>query len=208
MPELTLVIGTKAYSSWSLRPWLAMAHTGIEFGEIVIALRRPDTTANILLHSAAGTVPILKTPQNTIWDSLAICEYVAETFPDRRLWPEDAAARAVARSVSAEMHAGFADLRACLPMNLLEREPGRGRTPACEADIARVLQLWRDVRARFGGDGPFLFGSFTIADAMYAPVCTRFDSYAVPLDPASQAYVDTILGLPAMQNWYAAARAE
>jgi glutathione S-transferase len=151
---------------------------------------------------------VLKTPRETIWESLAICEYVAEAFPDRRLWPEDVTARALARSVSAEMHSGFADLRACMPMNLQAPEPGRGRTPACEADIARVLQLWRDAKARFGGDGPFLFGHFTIADAMFAPVCTRFQTYQVQLDPKSQAYVDTVLAVPAMQAWYEAARRE
>ena len=208
MADLTLVIGTKSYSSWSLRPWLAMAHSGIPFDEILIPLRQPDTLANILLHSPAGKVPVLKTPRVTIWDSLAICEYVAEAFPDRRLWPDDPTARAVARSVSAEMHSGFADLRACMPMNLQAREPGRGRTAACEADIARVLQLWRDARARFGADGAFLFGRFTIADAMFAPVCTRFDTYGVELDAESQAYVDAVLALPAMRAWYEAARAE
>jgi glutathione S-transferase len=208
MADLTLVIGTKTYSSWSLRPWLAMAYAGIEFDEILIPLRQPDTVANILVHSPAGKVPVLKTPRATIWESLAICEYVAEAFPDRRLWPEDVTARALARSVSAEMHSGFADLRACMPMNLQAPEPGRRRTPACEADIARVLQLWRDAKARFGADGPFLFGHFTIADAMFAPVCTRFRTYQVQLDPESQAYVDTVLALPAMQAWYEAARRE
>ena len=208
MADLTLVIGTKAYSSWSLRPWLAMTQAGIEFDEILIRLRQPDTVANILVHSPAGKVPILKTPRVTVWDSLAICEHVAELFPDRLLWPEDRAARAVARSVSAEMHSGFADLRACMPMNLHTREPGRGRTAACEADIARVLQLWRDARARFGSDGPFLFGHFTIADAMFAPVCTRFDTYQADLDRDAQAYVDAILALPAMQEWYRSAREE
>lgn len=208
MTDLMLVIGNKAYSSWSLRPWLALMHTGQPFEEVVIPLRQPETKADILRHSPAGKVPVLRHGDLVIWDSLAIGEYLAETFPAAGLWPADPAVRAVARSISAEMHAGFAEVRRHMSMDLKRRRPGVGRTPEVEAEIARITQIWRDARGRFGGDGPFLFGAFSIADAMYAPVCTRFVTYAVSLDPVSQAYVDSVLALPAMQAWTAAAMDE
>lgn len=210
---LTLIIGNKAYSSWSLRPWLALKQTGQPFEETVIPLRQPDTRARIGAVSPSGTVPVLIDrgaggADVAVWDSLAVCEYVAERFPAARLWPDEAHARAVARSVAAEMHAGFAPLRTHMSMNLKERLPGTGRTPEVEANIARITALWTDARARFGGGGDFLFGRFSIADAMFAPVVTRFDTYGVDLPPVARAYADAVLALPAMREWIAAARAE
>ncbi len=208
MAPLTLVVGTKNYSSWSLRPYLALAHTGQPFQEVVIQLGEPDTTQKILQHSPSGKVPLLKHGDVSIWDSLAICEYLAETFPEARLWPEDKAARAVARSVTAEMHSGFTALRQHMSMNLHARKPGQGRAPGVAEDIARITALWNDCRARFGQGGPFLFGRFTIADAFYAPVVTRFVTYGVELDAVGAAYRDAVLALPAMKAWTEAARHE
>jgi glutathione S-transferase len=208
MSDLVLVIGNKAYSSWSLRPWLALRQAGADFREVVVPLRRPETKAQILDHSPAGKVPVLKVGDLVLWESIAICEYVAERFPEAGLLPDGTEARAVCRAVSAEMHAGFGELRRAMAMDLKRRLPGRGHTPGALADAARVQELWRDARGRFGQDGPFLFGRFSIADAMYAPVCTRFDTYGVALDPVSRAYCDAVLALPAMREWYEAARAE
>jgi glutathione S-transferase len=205
---LTLVVGTKNYSSWSLRPYLALAHTGQPFQEVVIQLGEPDTTQNILRHSPSGRVPLLKHGEVSIWDSLAICEYLAETFPEAKLWPQDAAARAVARSVTAEMHSSFMALRNNMSMNLHARKPGQGRAPGVAEDIARIQELWTDCRARFGQGGPFLFGHFTIADAFYAPVATRFVTYGVELTPVCAAYRDAVLALPAFQKWLEAAKDE
>ncbi len=208
MSDLTLLIGTKSCSSWSLRPWLALKHIGAPFTENLQPLYQPDTRARILQHSPSGHVPLLKHGARIIWDSLAICEYLAEVFPDAALWPEEAHARAVARSVSAEMHSGFVNLRSSMPMDLKERHPGMGRTEECLADIARITALWGDARARFGQEGPYLFGRFSIADCMYAPVVTRFATYGVELDPPCRAYVDTVLALPSLQEWTEAAQAE
>ena len=209
MAELTLYIGNKNYSSWSLRPWLALKQAGIAFDEVVVPLYRPESKAAILAFSPSGKVPALKRGALLVWDSLAICEYLAEAFPAARLWPSDPAARAAARAASAEMHSGFQALRAQLPMNVRAHLPGRPLSPEAAADIARIAALWRDCRDRFGaGGGDFLFGTFTIADAMYAPVASRFRTYAVALPPDAQAYRDALLGLPAMQEWTAAARAE
>lgn len=208
MNALTLVIGNKNYSSWSLRPWLAMRVAGIPFEEVRIPLYRADTAADLAARSPSGLVPSLQDGDLTIWDSLAICEYLAERFPDRDLWPAEPAARAVARSVSAEMHAGFAGLRSAMSMNIRRRYSGKGRTPDCLSDIARVLALWNDCRSRFGAGGDFLFGRFGIADAMYAPVVLRFQTYAVELDGAAKAYADAVLALPALREWVAAAETE
>ena len=211
MSDLTLVIGNKNYSSWSLRPWLALKATGQAFDEVLIMLRRPETKAEILLHSAAGKLPVLKHGDLTIWESLAICEYIAETWPAAGLLPEDTRARAVARSVMSEMHAGFVALRRELPMDICKLGPAQQPvTPSEEAklDIARVQQIWQDCRGRFGKKGDFLFGGFTLADAMYAPVATRLRSYGVALDPVSEAYVNAIYAWPAMQEWCAAAAKE
>ncbi|MGO4727870.1 MULTISPECIES: glutathione S-transferase family protein [unclassified Inquilinus] len=208
MPDLRLVIGNQRYSSWSLRPWLALAHHEVPFEEVVIPLYGPGSKEAILRHSPAGKVPVLRDGDLTVWDTLAILEYLAERFPEWSLWPRDPARRALARSVSAEMHSGFAALRDVLPMDVLAREPDRPRDPATEADIARIATIWRQCREASAADGPFLFGAFGAADCMYAPVVFRFDRYGVPLDPACRAYVDAMLALPAMQRWVEAARAE
>jgi glutathione S-transferase len=208
MAELTLVIGNKQFSSWSLRPWIALKQTGLPFREVLVLLRRPETKAEILKYSPSGKVPYLIDGSLGVWDSLAILEYLNELKPEARLWPADRAARAFARAISAEMHSGFAALRQHLGMDL-KRTPARGEWPAeAAADIDRVQAIWAEARARFGSGGPFLFGPFTAADAMYAPVVTRFHRYGVPLDPVLTAYRDAVLGLPAMQEWTQAAQKE
>ncbi|MEX0959191.1 MAG: glutathione S-transferase family protein [Burkholderiales bacterium] len=204
----TLVIGNKAYSSWSLRPWLLMSHCGIAFDEVRIPLYAQDSGARIRLYSAAGKVPVLIDGTTTVWDSLAICEYLAETHPEKRLWPMDRAARAQARSISAEMHAGFAALRNHMPMNVRRSLPGRGRAPEVMKDVERVISIWNDCRSRHAAVGPFLFGDFSIADAMFAPAVARLQTYQVELAGAAREYAGTILALPAMQRWYREALAE
>ena len=206
MSELKLVIGNKNYSSWSLRPWLAMKVAGIAFTEERIPLYGPGSKEKILAFSAAGKVPCLVDGETRVWDSLAICEYLAEKDPG--LWPRDSTARAVARSVSAEMHSGFQNLRTHMSMNIRKRYPGKGRTPEVLAEIARIAGMWSECRARYGAQGPFLFGHFSIADAMYAPVVLRFRTYEVELPPGCRGYTDTILALPALQDWMAAAVTE
>jgi glutathione S-transferase len=208
MADLTLTIGNKNYSSWSLRPWLAAKMGGIAFDEVLIPLYQPGSTEEILSHSAAGKVPVLHHGAVTVWESLAVCEYLAETFPEAGLWPEDKAARAVARAVATEMHNGFLPLRRHLPMNIRRTPSVRHLPPEIRADIDRVAVIWRDCRARFGAGGECLFGRFTIADAMYAPVVSRFRSYCVALGQVEDAYCTTIMTLPAMQEWVAAATAE
>jgi glutathione S-transferase len=206
MKELTLVVASKNYSSWSLRPYLALAHTGQPFREVVVPLGQADTAANIAKYSPSGSLPALLHGELVVWDSLAICEYLAEQFPQAKLWPQDGAARAVARSVTAEMHSGFSALRKNMPMNIHARLPGEGRAPGVAEDISRITSLWRECRSRFGQGGPFLFGTFSIADAFYAPVVMRFITYGVELDAVGAAYRDAILALPAMKAWMEAAR--
>ena len=206
--DLTLVIGNKNYSSWSLRPWLVLKQAGIPFREIFISLYTEVSPAQIKKYSPSGKVPVLIDGDVTVWESLAIGEHLAGKFPDKQLWPADPAARAVARSVATEMHAGFSALRQHMSMNCRKRLPGKGRTPEVLKDIARITALWNDCRARFGKGGGFLFGKFSIADAMYAPVALRFVTYAVELDPVCAAYVKTITALPAIQQWVADAHAE
>lgn len=208
MDSFTLIIANKTYSSWSLRPWLAMKHVGIQFAELRIPLYAPDSEQRLRELSPSGRVPVLKADDLTIWDSLAICEYLAEQFPQHKLWPDDVAARAVARSVSAEMHAGFTALREHMPHNCRKLYPGHGRGPGVQEDIDRICAIWRDCRARFGANGELLFGRFSIADAMYAPVVNRFVTYGVEIDPVSAAYMRAIQALPALQQWIADARAE
>ena len=209
-----LVIGDKNISSWSLRPWLALRHAGIAFGEINIRLRQPDSETQIRRYSPAGKVPTLLTDDGqTVWDSLAILEYLAEAHPEAKLWPERREARALARSVSAEMHSGFAALREHCPMELLARTSMPTLPNAVGAEVCRIVALWRDCRRRFGASGPLLFGGFTAADAMYAPVALRFRTYLPDLAPygddgAAQAYVDALLTLPAMTEWEDGARRE
>jgi len=205
---LTLVIGNKNYSSWSLRPWLLMRQAGIPFEEKRLALRTDSFREEIRRYSPSGKVPALVDDGVVIWESLAICEYVAERYPDKKLWPADPTARAVARAVSSEMHAGFAQLRTHMSMNCRRRWPGKGRAPGVQEDIDRVAAIWATCRGEFGGDGPFLFGEFCIADAMFAPVVFRFETYVVPLDSVCRAYADSILQLPASQQWLADSRAE
>ena len=208
MSDFTLVIGNKNYSSWSLRPWLAMRMAGIPFREVRIPLYTPDSSAALSTWSPSGRVPLLQDGTLKVWESLAIGEYLAERFPDAGLWPRSREARAVARSVSAEMHSGFAALRSAMPMNIRQRHPDSGRTPECLRDIGRVLAIWRDCRARFGEGGNFLFGRFSIADAMYAPVVLRFRTYGVALDGAAKGYADAVMALPALQEWVADAEQE
>lgn len=205
---LTLAIGNKNYSSWSLRPWLVLRQAGIPFEEVRIPLYCPESDAALAKWSPSGKVPALHDGTATMWDSLAICETLAERFPEKRLWPADAAARATARAVSAEMHAGFAALRTHMSMNIRARRPGQGRTPECLADIGRIVAIWTTCRTRYGAGGAFLFGDFSIADAMYAPVVLRFQTYGVALNGAAKSYAETILALPALQAWVADAIAE
>jgi glutathione S-transferase len=199
--SLTLVIGTKRYSSWSLRPFLALSATGAPFREVVIPLRQPDTKEKILQWSPSGKVPLLDDDGLKVWDSLAICEYLAERFPESGLWPKDREARAVARAVSAEMHSGFQALRSTCPMDVAEDLPMADIPDDVKADVARIEALWSDCRTRYGQDGPYLFGSFTNADAMYAPVVTRIRTYRLPVGPVASAYCDAIMAHPAMVRW-------
>jgi glutathione S-transferase len=205
MADFTLVIGNKNYSSWSLRGWLMAKIANIEFEEILIPLDLPETQPTIRKHSPSGRVPVLLHRGLAIWESIAIAEYLNDLKPEAGLWPAAEAARAHARSISAEMHAGFADLRNNMPMNIRASYPGKGMTPQARADIERITGLWRDCRKRFAGaaakDEGFLFGTISAADAMYAPVATRLRTFGVPLDSDSEAYCATILGYPPMKTW-------
>ena len=201
---IRLIIGNKNYSSWSLRAWLPLKQLGIPFEEERIALFAPGYKERILRYSPGGKVPILIDGSISIWESLAIGEYLAEKFPT--LWPRDPAQRAAARAVSAEMHAGFMSLRSAMPMNIRSSHPGKGRSADVDADIARVAAIWNGCLQRSGG--PFLFGDFSFADAMYAPVATRFITYAVALEAPAKTYVDHLWNLPAMLEWRVAAERE
>ena len=204
----TLVIGNKNYSSWSLRPWLLMKQLGIDFEERKLALSTDEFHREILRHSPAARVPVLVVDGFSVWDSLAIVEYLAETHPALGVWPADPRARARARSVCAEMHAGFSALRDAMPVNIEARLPGLGWSVAVQADIDRISQIWFDLRSEHAGQGPFLFGRFSAADAFYAPVVTRFDTYAVTLSQPCEDYRRAIHALPAMREWVAAAIGE
>jgi len=212
MADFTLVIGNKNYSSWSLRGWLMARIAGIEFEEIVVPLDLPETQATIRKHSPSGRVPVLLHRGLAVWESLAIAEYLNELKPEAGLWPSALAARTHARAISTEMHAGFADLRNNMPMNIRASYPGKGLTPAVRADITRITSMWRDCRKRFVGAAPkddgFLFGTFSAADAMYAPVVTRLRTYGVTVDSDSDAYCKAVLGHPAMKEWIDAAKNE
>lgn len=208
-----LVIGNKNWSSWSLRPWLVMRLLAVPFEEINIRLRRPDSKEQLLKHCPSGLVPTLLKGDLAIWDSLAILDYLAEQSRDVDLWPRDPAARAIARSVSAEMHSGFQALRENCPMELLAHSPQSTLSPAVEIDIHRIVTIWRDCRTRFGSGGPFLFGQFSAADAMYAPVASRFRTYVDDLtrygdDGTACAYVEAIFAMPEIAEWAEGARAE
>lgn len=201
MAEPLLVIGNRTYSSWSLRPWLFMRVLGVPFREKRVALYQSSTAAELRSLSPSGKVPVLHDDGIVVWDSLAICEHVAERLPDGRAWPADPAARAMARSVSAEMHSGFTALRNECPMNCRVRYPGFHIPDPVVPEIARVKEIWQKCRQRHGGAGPWLFGGFSIADAMYAPVVLRFVTYGVTLGEVELAYARTVLRHPATQEW-------
>jgi glutathione S-transferase len=202
---LTLIIGNKNYSSWSLRAWLAMRVAGIAFDEKVIPLYEPGSREQVLKYSPAGKVPVLIDGDVHIWESLAIIEHLAEKFPEARLWPPEAGARSHARVVASEMHAGFGALRRACPMNLWLPVKPRPQSDEVMADVARIEALWSDCRARFGRSGPFLFGAFCAADAMYAPVVARFHNYGIPVGAGTRAYMDAVMALPAWTAWRDAA---
>ena len=212
MAEFTIYLANKNYSSWSLRGWLMLKATGVGFDEVVIPLYEPQSRAEILRHAPSGKLPTLVHQRKsggtvTVWESLAIGEYLAELFPEAGLWPKDAAPRAHARAISNEMHAGFLPLRRHFPMNMrsvFDREI----IPEIQGDIDRILALWRDCRQRFGAGGDFLFGAFGIADAMFAPVVSRFRTYKLPLEGEVEAYARAITAWPAYQEWLAGARNE
>ena len=212
MAEFTVVIGNKNYSSWSMRGWLMARIAGIEFEEVVIPLDLPETQPAIRKHSPSGRVPVLLHRGLAIWESLAIAEYLNDLKPEAGVWPSSAAARAHARAISAEMHAGFAELRNNMPMNIRASYPGKGMTPGVRADIERISGLWRDCRKRFAGafqkDDGFLFGTFGAADAMYAPVVTRLRTYGVKVDSDGDAYCNAVLAHPAVKDWIDAAKHE
>jgi glutathione S-transferase len=208
MAKLQLVIGNKAYSSWSLRPWLLLRESGIAFDEIMVPLYQPDSPRKIRERSPSGRVPALIDGGTTIWDSLAICEYVAERFPKAKGWPADPKARAIARSVCAEMHSGFAAVRTELPMNLRGRRAGVTPSDTARGEIDRIFEIWSECRRQFGAGGEFLFGGFGIPDAIYAPVVTRFATYGIELRGELRDYSEAILALPSLKEWTQAAREE
>ena len=198
--SLTLVIGSKNYSSWSMRPWLALACRNIPFEEVVIPLDTPETAAAIRRYSPAGKVPVLIDDGATIWETIAILFHIAERFPGARLWPEEKKARAHAFAIASEMHGGFTALRQQCPMNIKRRKK-RELSSEAAADIRRITEMWRDARERFGQGGEFLFGAFSAADCMYAPVATRIRSYEIDVDAVTAAYVEAIYALPAFRRW-------
>ncbi|MDA7949021.1 MAG: glutathione S-transferase family protein [Hyphomicrobiaceae bacterium] len=201
-----LVLGDKNFSSWSLRPWLLMRMFDIPFEEINVDIYNPGARKRVLEHSPSGKVPALKTGDLTIWDTLAITEYLAETHPDYAIWPEDRKTRATARAVTAEMHSGFENLRGEMPMNILGSKPVDEVSVGVGRDTTRIIEIWRMCRTTYGGDGPFLFGTFSAADAMYAPVTTRFRTYGVRLtdfgdDGTAETYCRAILSLEPIAEW-------
>lgn len=211
---MRLVIGNKVYSSWSLRPWIVMTAFDIPFEEVVIPLREGDTSDRIRVHSPSGKVPALVDGETVVWDSLAILEYLAEAYPVKAIWPRDRLARAHARSASAEMHSGFQNLRGQCQMTITKRFAARPRSAEVMADVARITALWRGARERFAtkatGDaaGPFLYGAFSAADGMFAPVVSRFHTYAIPVDATALAYMAAVREHPAYQKWVSGAAAE
>jgi glutathione S-transferase len=205
---LRLIIGNKNYSSWSLRPWIAMKVAGIAFEERVVPLYLPNSHEEILKYSPAGKVPVLIDGDSHVWESLAILEYLAEKFPKAGLWPQDARARAHARVIATEMHGGFAALRRNCAMNMWLPPKRRLQPDEVMDDVRRIDAIWSDCRARFGQSGPFLFGAFGAVDAMYAPVVSRFHSYGLDVSKAAHAYMDAVMALPAWGAWYDAAMKE
>jgi glutathione S-transferase len=205
---LTLVIGNKNYSSWSFRPWIAMKVAGIAFDEVVISLDAPDFKSRVSKIAGTGKVPALDDDGIHVWESLAILEYLAERFPGARLWPADPAARAHARALSSEMHAGFLPLRRACPMNMWRPVKKRELSDDAAMNVRRIDAMWSDCRVRYGSGGPFLFGAFTAADAMYAPVVARFHTYDVAVGAPVLAYMNAMRALPAWREWEAAALKE
>jgi glutathione S-transferase len=204
MTELTLAVANKAYSSWSLRGWLALKLTGAPFKEVVIPLRESTTRTEILKYSPSAKLPALIDDDVTVWESLAIVEYLAEKYPNAPIWPQDTAARAHARAIAAEMHGGMIPLRRALPMNLRHKFPCPALADPVQADINRIQSIWRDAKRHFDGamgEGPFLFGDFSGVDAMYAPVAARFDTFGVSLEDHAAAYVAAIIKHPLMTEW-------
>jgi len=205
---LQLVIANKLYSSWSLRPWMVLHAFGIPFSEHVVALRQPDTKERIANVSPSGKVPVLMDDGIAVWESLAIIEFLAETHPDLEIWPRDRAARAHARAISNEMHGGFMPLRQTCPMNLAKRFKTPPMTDELAQNVARIEEIWQRTRNSFRAAGPFLFGAFSAADAMYAPVVTRLDTYQIAVSPPARTYMDAVLSHPSFIAWKAAALAE
>jgi len=208
MSDFSLVIGNKNASSWSLRPWLVLKILGVEFEEILIRLRQPDSNKRMLEYNPAGKVPTLLHAGRRVWDSLAICEYLADLYADQPLWPQDLDARAMARSISAEMHAGFVELRSKMPMACHGAFEVADFSEALSRDVARIQEIWRTARKEYGQNGPFLFGQFSIADAMFAPVVFRFKAFNVPLEGVVKDYYNHMLSLPAMKEWVGASNPE
>jgi len=206
--SIALVIGNRNYSSWSVRAWLAIRHSGLAFEEIFIPLSLPNSKAALAKHSPSGLVPVLNIGDNTIWESLAIIETLAEMAPKVKFWPEDFAARGVARSVSAQMHAGFFRLRRDMPMDLRSDLSGQNHTKGALDDGTEITTLWTTCRERFGNAGPYLFGDWSAADMMYAPVAGRFRTYGVPTNDVCEAYMEAVFAHPDMAAWIAAAKAE
>ena len=212
MARYTLIIGTKHWSSWSLRPYMALRAVGVPFDEEMIPLRHNSTTEAVQKRSPSGRVPVLKIEENgrsqIVWDSLAICETLAERHPEARLWPDDPFVRAEARSYAAEMHSGFPDLREQLSMDFARKLPSPELREITKAQIARIIASWTDALSRYEQDGGFLFGRFSIADCMYAPVVSRFRTYSIELSAAVQVYCEHMFALPAMRDWGNAAKTE
>jgi glutathione S-transferase len=201
MAGLTLVIGNKNYSSWSMRPWVLMKQLGIPFDEVKLRFNSQEWDAQIERWSPSRLVPVLWRGDHSVWDSLAIMETLNEWYSDKAVWPRDDKARALARSAAAEMHSGFRDLRSSMPMNIRGSHPGKGMSPEVQANIDRIEHLWTEARGRFGAGGPFLFGAFSAADAMYAPVVMRFKTYAPKLSPECARYCEAMLAAPGVRAW-------
>jgi glutathione S-transferase len=210
MAKPVLVIGNKNYSSWSLRPYMMLAVAGIPFDEKLIRFGEPDFSIAVRKISAAARVPVLLHNGNTVWDSLAIMEYLAETYPKKLVWPKNKRARALARSASAEMHSSFVAIRNACPMNLRRpvKLPPGGVSEAVQKDVARIESLWAQCRKSFGKGGPFLFGAFTAADAMFTPVVARLKTFAIPVKPETRRYMEAVMKTAAFQSWKTAALKE
>ena len=208
MSDLSLVIGNKNYSSWSMRPWVLMTQLGIDFQEVMLKFHSKEWDANIDRWSPSKLVPVLWRGNQAVWDTLAIMETLHEWFPAKSVWPRDDEARAFARSIASEMHSGFRDLRTDMPMNIRAAHPGKGRNPGVDANVQRIERLWTQARERYGRGGDFLFGDFSAADAMFAPVVMRFKTYAMPLSPQSARYCDAMRAARGMRLWIEGALAE